>query len=228
MDVLRLDWLHAADQGVSADFIGGLLWYVQGKLPARNIAKRCDLLWDKMTAWYDRKGINSNRLQTFTRYTIKKKKGHPKLKCGAGVCRTLVPFALDVAVEVLDANDPIESTVINAARSLNHCYGVLHAEHTFQDVVLQEHSTRCCLLFAGLQRALPATFKTRPKLHQFLELCHSGGSPSKHWNYRDEDFGGSVAAFARRRGSAMTLAGFSRSTLERFRIQPMVRLVARR
>ena len=36
-------------------------------------------------------------------------------------------------------------------------------------------------------------WRPMPKMHIFLELCSSGTEPQKFWNYRDEDFGGSVA-----------------------------------
>eukprot|EP00959_Pyramimonas_sp_CCMP1952_P242034 5059480-Pyramimonas_sp.AAC.1 len=68
-------------------------------------------------------------------------------------------------------------------------------------------------------------FRIKPKLHVFLELCSSGGQPSKHWNYRDEDFGGSVATFGKRRRGAPNTSEFSRACMTKFMRQPVVRLL---
>ena len=69
-------------------------------------------------------------------------------------------------------------------------------------------------------------WKVKPKLHLFLELCSDGSQPSKTWTYRDEDWGGSVARMARRRGCVLTLPSFSSAILERFKMQqPIVRLL---
>ncbi len=39
MDVFEIDWLHAVDQGVGADFLGNLFIHLRTKLP-RNSVKR--------------------------------------------------------------------------------------------------------------------------------------------------------------------------------------------
>ena len=57
------------------------------------------------------------------------------------------------------------------------------------------------------------------------ELCASGGDPAKHWNYRDEDFGGAVAHFGRRRGGPQSTREFSRGCMTKFMGQPVVRLM---
>eukprot|EP00971_Amphidinium_carterae_P046157 908670-Amphidinium_carterae.1 len=52
-----------------------------------------------------------------------------------------------------------------------------------------------------------------PKLHLFLELAREGVRPSMSWTYRDEDFGGCMAALARRRGGRDTPSATSYGTL---------------
>ena len=49
----------------------------------------------------------------------------------------------------------------------------------------------------------PTAWRVKPKLHMFLELCSEGSHPAKFWNYRDEDWGGSVARMARGRGGEL-------------------------
>ena len=55
-------------------------------------------------------------------------------------------------------------------------------------------------------------------MHLFLELCSSGTEPQKFWNYRDEDFGGSVARLARRRGGMLCCSSTSRVVLQKFKM----------
>ena len=64
----------------------------------------------------------------------------------------------------------------------------------------------------------------KPKLHLLLELGEEQGSPASCWTYRDESWGGTVAAFARRRAGTLTTASCSNNLLQRFFMQPMVRL----
>ncbi len=45
--VFRIDWLHCADQGCVADYMGNLLWMVQLKLPGRDHKARVLELWMK-------------------------------------------------------------------------------------------------------------------------------------------------------------------------------------
>ena len=76
-----------------------------------------------------------------------------------------------------------------------------------------------------METALPEHFRCKPKLHMFLELAFGGGEPAKHWNYRDEDFGGSVAAFGKRRGQRREMKSFSLACISKFCGQPIVRMV---
>ncbi len=69
-------------------------------------------------------------------------------------------------------------------------------------------------------------WKIKPKLHLFLELCSvETTKPSLCWNYRDEDFGGSVARLARRRGGLLSARAFSQNLILMWSLQPMLRFV---
>ena len=45
---------------------------------------------------------------------------------------------------------------------------------------------------------------------------HIGTRPSLYWTYRDEDFGGTLARMARRRGGRSTARSTGESVLSRF------------
>ena len=42
----RIDWLHAADQGVTVSFLGNLFVLLRNKLPGPTIEARTQLLWE--------------------------------------------------------------------------------------------------------------------------------------------------------------------------------------
>ena len=58
-----------------------------------------------------------------------------------------------------------------------------------------------------------------PKMHLFLELCSSRTEPQKFWNYRDEDFGGSVAKQSKMKGSWRKLGSFATHGLDMFEMK---------
>ena len=74
----------------------------------------------------------------------------------------------------------------------------------------------------GLQPTGTRNWRIKPKLHLFLHLCSDGGRPSLFWTYRDEDYGGTVARYSRRRGGLLSARGMSEGMLDRFRMEPMI------
>ena len=89
---------------------------------------------------------------------------------------------------------------------------------------------RFALQYVSLRNAHaddPKAWRIKPELHMFLELCSEGPHPAKFWNYRDEDWGGSVARMARRRGGELHALTFSTNVLSRFKVQqPVIRMKA--
>ena len=59
----KIDWLHAVDQGVGADFLGNFFYYVVRELlEGANLTERCSSLWMKIQAYYRRHEVQ-DRLQ---------------------------------------------------------------------------------------------------------------------------------------------------------------------
>ena len=230
MRILMLDWLHCVDLGVAAEFIGQMVWYfiVKKKVPGGKQAERIRQMHLLLQNYYDRQppGGPKDRLPFLGRGTIKGKKNkYACLKSNAGTIRHMVPWAMELAQQLCDQNDPIESALYFGMQSLDKCYAALSGAFPNAKEMLKQHSTACAEHFSSLERVRPRIFHTKPKLHQFLELCASGGDPAKHWNYRDEDFGGAVANFGRRRGGPQSTREFSRGCMTKFMGQPVVRLV---
>ena len=200
--IFKMDWLHAADQGVTADFIGNELHYFVSHMPGTTEKKRYEALWHEIQEYYVQEDVQDR--PDCLKPTFIENRAGMKLRCSAAKCRKLVPFALRLAEELCDREDPVEEAIYKASYHLNEVYGALSSTCADADAVMREHSTKFALQYVALHDHLNGdderVFRIKPKLHFFLHLCSDGGRPSKHWCYRDEDFGGSVARAARRRG----------------------------
>lgn len=223
--VFRIDWLHCCDQGVAADFLGNLFKLLCDKLPGRSLKERCDELWTRLEAFYRRTGA-TDRLQTLVPTMFMQRGKAPKLRCSAAQCRAMIPFGLEMSAMLNPANE-VEAAAQQAMYHLDQCYKALSSTSIFFADAFRDHSTKFGLLYVALEAAHEGTrdFRVKPKLHLFMELCSEASKPAMFWNYRDEDWGGSVAKMSRRRGGLLSAAAFSSALLQRFRMQqPVLRL----
>ena len=152
-----------------------------------------------------------------------------KLRGSAAKIRALVPFAWYMAQEILGDDDPVEATVKQCAFQLLEVYQTLSEESFLHADVARTASTRFALLYVALHDRFNATnekmWRLKPKLHLFLHICSDSSKPSRHWNYRDEDYGGLVSRVSRRRGGLLSPTALSRQVLSRFAIlQPMIKI----
>ena len=160
-------------------------------------------LWKHILEFYRDNQI-SDRLPTITDKMIQKDGSPPKLRASAACARALVPFAKKIADEYLSDADPMEQAAKIAAGHLLKCYETLSHTSIFHTAVLQEHSTMFAIQYKGLsENSRGMDWKVKPKMHLWLELCSEGSQPSTFWCYRDEDYGGTVAHLARRRGGCL-------------------------
>ena len=142
----------------------------------------------------------------------------PKLRGKAAEIRGIVPFIEQVAYRYL-GDTPVETAAKRAAKELNAMYSCLSGDAPFAADRLANHSRRLASLWVGLERASDApAWRVKPKLHLMQELCEEqlGCRPALFWTYRDEEFGGSLAALGRRRGGAHSASGVSTSIVLRF------------
>ena len=140
-----------------------------------------------------------------------------------------MPFASKTARRILSTADAIEHAAILAIESLHECYKALSHESIFYKDILRTEATKFAINYTALDNAFddPKIWKTKPKIHIFVELCSEGSRPSTFWTYRDEDFGGSVARSSRRKGGMLKVRSYSSAMLTRFRIRnPMIRMIA--
>ena len=84
---------------------------------------------------------------------------------------------------------------------------------------LQEHSIRFASQWVAMDKFVPERWRCKPKLHMCQELCPHSIEPANNWLYRGEDFGGSLAKFARRSGGRLTATATSANLLHRFQMK---------
>lgn len=223
--LFKVDWLHCADQGVAADFLGNEFQYLvdQLKVPGATAPDRCNLIWEKALEYYEAEH-SQDRLDSFapkSYQSSKKSTLPPKLKGSAAQVRGLVGFGHKLAQDHLSDN-ATEGAIKSAAQHLHNCYQCLHKDNQHvAPETLQESSKAFALQYGSLHAAsgFGVPWRPMPKMHMFLELCSSGTDPKKFWCYRDEDFGGYVSKMSRMKGSWKKLSAFSKHGLDMFRMK---------
>ena len=227
-DCFRVDWLHSADQGIAADFIGNLFYYlVKTKMPGANEKAKCAALWKEVQDLYTSLGI-ADRLQNLVITMLKKPaaSASPKLRSSAAQCRAMVGVAKQLADRHLDPADPEEMAMGSGMSALHQCYMSLSGTSIFWQDVLPVQSRLFAAQFVALESRYEYWWRVKPKLHLFLHMCDGSSKPAMCWTYRDEDFGGSCAQWARRRGGLQKPSSTSKNLLVRFRMkQDVPRLV---
>jgi hypothetical protein len=227
--IFKIDWLHAMDQGVAADYVGNLLNMLLRKMEGRNMKKRLQALHMEIKCFYEEKGVES-RLQTLTRGMIQKKTAPPKLRAKAAEVRDLIPFTKIAADKFLDSSKPTEEAAKKMAHHLVELYGTLSSAAENRAEVMRENSRKFCILYSGLEKHFAGTklWRIKPKFHLMQELCEmtEGANPAAAWTYRDEDFGGSVAKMTRRRGGKNTAISVSRNMISKWCAKHDVPIIA--
>lgn len=219
VDLCKIDWLHAVDLGVCADFLGSILSLFLTTLPGRSLQERCNALFVRMQDYY-REQKSENRLPKLVPTMLRKEKAkYPKLRAKAGEARDLVLFAKIAARELL--GDTTEHACAReCATALLDCYSCLSTTG-FDGERFAQVATTFGLQYTGLHAYAVANdlrrWGLKPKFHLFMELAHNAtASPSKHWTYRDESFGGFVSGMCERRGGALTPTAVGKSFFDRF------------
>ena len=218
--LFRVDWLHAVDLGVGADFAGNVFEALLPKLPGGNKEARCHVLNDKLQAFYDGRGTE-DRLKVLTVKNFKRasKGQNAKLKGSASQVRAAIPFVKELADELVDDSVPAEAAIKIAAKHLTHCYQALaRSSEACRDEAFYSSSQGFVLQCQALHLAGDGVaFRSKPKTHMFLEMCSQPGVvPNSCWCYRDEDFGGPIARQSEMRGRWKNLTAYSGHAFDMF------------
>lgn len=165
--------------------------------------------------YYTRNAVDS-RLETLTLNMIQKATGQPpKLRARGAEARGLVAFVRDETAAMFRDDVPEEATAKAAAA---HLFAMYQNLSTFSHESLSLNSRKFAILWRGLeQNADGPMWRSKPKLHMMQELCElSMHNPAGNWTYRDEDFGGSMAALVRIRGGKATAKRVGVNALTKF------------
>ena len=183
--IFQVDWLHTADKGVTADFLGNFLKLLLTKMSTTTAHDKLRELFMEIQDWYKNHPEVDSKLDNLTKGMIQGKKSSPCLKCKAAEARALVPFAVYASNKWLSDDNHFEAAVKQTARELNACYQQL-SQAVYNLQAMKEHSRRFSLLAVGLEAASSGrNWRVKPKLHLFQEMCEmQEGCPSTCWTYR--------------------------------------------
>jgi hypothetical protein len=225
LKIFRIDWLHAVDLGVGADFLGNLLWLIAEKMPAPTQDARVKLLNDEVQQYYRNYGIQ-DKVKKFTKNTIRPEASvPPKLHSSAAQCRALIYFGHLASQRFLSDDIPVEYAAKTAAYHLNVCYSTL--KNANSDALFLS-SQAFMLQYAALQSVSNGiAWRIKPKAHMFLELCSEGSQPELTWTYRDEDYGGTIARSCKMRGMWKKVSCFAAHALDLFHIDNLFPRIVR-
>ena len=237
-DIIRPDWLHCADLGVTPKFIGNVFLdavasphYFEGSTQKARVKS----LWRDIQKEYLEHNIE-DRLSTLTLKKIRPDKKGPHLSGTAACIRALVPYTRKLAARMASIVDsPVNRCIAQAALRLKLCYDGLSSTTAFNEQLMKDNGKQFLLQYGALRKLVRQTsakskrYHIVPKFHLFLHLIEAEGNPALRWTYRDEAFGGTLARMARRRAGKNTAQGMSTRVLNNFRIkEPLCRVTLKR
>ena len=166
--IFRLDWLHVADVGVSADWLGGLFTFLaEHKFPGRSFAAKLSGLWQRIQQLY-RVHPPAARLDQLTYKMLNRGSPSPKLRCHGMEVRCLIPVAKDLSQEYLREGDLVEQAIGQGTLELSACYDCLSRSAPGGE--LATRSRKFAALLVSLEVHLPGVFRVKSKLHFFQDV----------------------------------------------------------
>ena len=146
----KVDFLHCCDLGVTADWHGCLLFYIQQQKVSMRV--RCAKLFRDIQQFYKDNKVQDRLpklLPTILRREVKEKKKVPKLRVKAGESRALVPCCLQLATQHMDASIPHESAMLQGCKHLQAMYACLSAANWDADKFLRAAQKFLLLMHLG-------------------------------------------------------------------------------
>ena len=214
------DWLHTMDQGCTADFLGiFFLWILLPKMHGRNQTERIRSLFVLIEEYYSQHPVQQ-RYNTLTVKMLQKKPtSAPKLRGRASEVKGLVLFGKIMAEKYCRDDDLVEHSVKMAAHHLNNLYTIVWNRTSFSPAAMHTESFKLRALLRALDAHHPQKnmWRLKPKMHLMEEMCEKAqDNPLDSATYRDEDWGGAVARWAKRRAGKNTVASTAHNVLTKF------------
>ena len=126
-EIFRVDWLHAADPGITADWLGHVFKLLLTKLPGSTVNERTSELWSQITAFYQANAVQ-DRLQNLQYTVIKQPQKAAKLRASGAQVRALVPFAAEAASRLLNTANLVDEAARVGTNHLAKCYDALSSD----------------------------------------------------------------------------------------------------
>ena len=212
---MKVDVLHAVDQGISSHIIGNVMWYVaviRGHLGGRIYAERIKALDSRVKDWYKKTKCPYKIQGPVTLERVRTSKQWPKFKSKAAATRKLAQFAFELICEFSDPTDEHwgrhDILAQGVCQLLCRFYELLASNSMFLSpegrVEIQEVGNMLASMYAQLSNIAWAMdvklWKMNPKLHCFIHLCVDqapyDGNPRFYWTYSDEDLIGQLIDIA--------------------------------
>ena len=151
----------------------------------------------------------------------KKKSTPPKLRGRASEVKGLLPFAKQAAQAFCNSTDPVEDTVKVAATHLNNLYQIVFSKELFNAQAMKAESFKLRTLLRALEAfhsgAGGNRWRLKAKLHLMEEICEKQTDcPIDRATYRDEDWGGAMVRWAKRRAGYNPVACAPRHAFTKF------------
>lgn len=220
--LVKPDWLHICDIGVTADIAGNVFVAVIKHIPGRSIKDKVGQLWEDLKGWYKLHPDITEKLDQLKYECFVQNKKPPKLKGKASAIRQLVGF-LPYICRKRFGGTPLENAVQNLTDRLAQLYFHLHHFDASRVATL---GREVAVLYKSIRehslQMSPTTlaWKLKPKVHLFQELteyvCPMAGNPKYAWTYKDEDFGGYLVRMSSKRGGKNSSKSSALAVIQRF------------
>ena len=166
-------------------------------------------------------------MRCLTEEMIKREHRGPQLKSKGGETRGLVPFALELAIEMRDRDNNLYTQTVVAMMAALVDFYCLVSTPPYRADEAAVSCRRFLILHAILNkmttrdRGSDLFWRIKPTFHMMQELAEyispEHGSPREFWCYQDEDFVGWVASFGGSRGGANTCGAVGERVIQRYR-----------
>eukprot|EP00971_Amphidinium_carterae_P014259 281533-Amphidinium_carterae.1 len=124
-DMVRIDWLHAVDQGIAAKLFGAVMHMAIGRGDYGLVQEaRAKHVFKLMLAFYKSSGVTNDRLKLLPIKRFKQPKQRPVLKASAGQIKALVPFFKDLVLTWPVTSKEVAQVRI-ACVAMHECYSCL-------------------------------------------------------------------------------------------------------
>ena len=201
IDIVEVDWMHAADLRVTLYTLGNIVWEMIVELGGSYTSPTAALgkILTMIALIAKDLEVEPPLFDLTIGMVTAGASEAPKLKVKAGEARHLVPIVKDIVLKFFDTTSAHGRMRMDCVNALHLCYQEVNDWADESSTTLGRFGRQFCLMYSQLHleavRANPWSFKWRlyPKFHLFIHICEAGYNPRETWNYWDESTIGDCA-----------------------------------